>query len=245
MFGSQPDRRKGSRGEILPDENAGLPDSHRPSGLCPRCNKLSSFELVGSLPVTIDYETFSVDHAGQRSRDSLDRVTSLLCRHCNQAVVVVEERWVGESPAKEASRSGSVSYRGIYWWPLPDAQLSSDVPPNISEAFAEASTALMAQCPRAAAVMARRTLEAMADDKGETQGTLAQRLTALDQKGILHPSLSEWAKEVRLIGNVGAHFDPIEQVSINDARQLVSFVRELLQYIYELPAQLARRRSPQ
>jgi hypothetical protein len=92
--------------------------------------------------------------------------------------------------------------------------------------------------------MARRTLEAVTVDKGETAGTLAQRLNALHEKGDLHPSLSEWIKEVRLIGNVGAYFDPIQRVSVSDARQLVSFVRELLRYIYELPAELARRRSP-
>lgn len=92
--------------------------------------------------------------------------------------------------------------------------------------------------------MARRTLEAVAADKGEPKGTLAQRLDALTSKGILHPHLSDWAKEVRLIGNIGAHFDPIREVSVEDARQLFSFARELLRYLYELLAELARRRSP-
>jgi hypothetical protein len=43
---------------------------------------------------------------------------------------------------------------------------------------------------------------------------------------------------------VGAHFDPIETVSKEDAQQLLSFVRELLRFLYELPAELARRRAP-
>ena len=91
--------------------------------------------------------------------------------------------------------------------------------------------------------MARRTLEAVADHQNATGGTLATRLESLATSGTLHPTLGEWAREVRLVGNRGAHFDPIQDVSLTDARDLVGFVRELLKYLYELPAQLSRRRE--
>jgi len=243
IFEKSEPKRKGPRGEVLPPDNEGLPDSHRPSGLCPRCGKQSSFEIAGSLPVTFDYETYSVGSDGTYRHDLIDRVTSLICRHCLQGVVVVEEQWVGEKPKKEQKGGGVISFRGIHWWPLPEAKLSSDIPSDIAGAFAEAVTALAANCPRASAVMARRTLEAITVDKGETKGTLADRLNALGAKGVLHPTLSDWAKEVRLVGNVGAHFDPIKQVTVEDAQQLVNFIRELLKYLYELPAELNRRRS--
>jgi hypothetical protein len=118
-----------------------------------------------------------------------------------------------------------------------------DIPQQIADAFAEAHMALMVQCPRAAVVMTRRTLEAVTEDKGALKGSLADRLEALGAKGVLHPMLSEWATDVRLIGDAGSHSDPIEEVSMDDARQLLSFVRELLNYMYELPAELARRRQ--
>jgi hypothetical protein len=35
---------------------------------------------------------------------------------------------------------------------------------------------------------------------------------------------------VRLIANIGAHFDPIEDVTLADARQLVDFIRELTKF---------------
>jgi len=244
MFGKSEPKRKGPRDEVLPQENEGSPDSHRPSGLCPRCGKQSSFEIAGHLPVTFDYETFIAGHDGSRTHDQIDRVTSLICRHCRQGVVVVEEQWVGDKPKTKQKTGGVISYRGIHWWPLPDVKLSPDIPNDIAGAFAEALTTLAANCPRASAVMARRTLEAITVEKGETKGTLAERLNALGVKGILHPTLSEWAREVRLVGNTGAHFDPIEQVTIEDAQQLVNFIRELLKYLYELPAELKRRRSP-
>jgi hypothetical protein len=92
--------------------------------------------------------------------------------------------------------------------------------------------------------MARRTLEAITVDKGETTGVLADRLKKLASNGTLLPTLADWAKEVRLVGNAGAHFDPINSVSKKDAEDLIAFVRELLRYLYELPADLARRKGP-
>ena len=91
--------------------------------------------------------------------------------------------------------------------------------------------------------MARRTLEAIAVDKGETTGTLAERLRSMSSKGLLHPTLADWTKEVRLIGNLGAHFDPINKVSQDDARQLIDFIRELAKFLYVLPFELNQRRA--
>jgi hypothetical protein len=117
------------------------------------------------------------------------------------------------------------------------------VPPAIASALNEATMCLAENCPRAAAVMARRTLEAVALDQGEAEGTLAQRLAKLAGRNVLQPTLAEWSKEVRLIGNTGAHYDPINEVSQTDAAQLVEFVRELLRYLYILPHELNKRRS--
>lgn len=122
-------------------------------------------------------------------------------------------------------------------------QMSKDIPSEIAGTFIEATSALFADCPRASAVMARRTLEAITADQGETQGTLFDRIRKLVTRGVLQPALADWAHEVRLVGNAGAHFDPINQVSMDDARELVNFIRDLLRYLYEIPADLSRRRS--
>lgn len=236
-------KRKGPRDEVLPLEHEGLPDSYRPAGLCPRCGKQSSFEVAGSLPVTFDLEVIGIAPDGSHTAELIDQVTSLVCRHCHQGVVVVEEKWVGEQPATKQVSGGTISYRGIHWWPLPEQKVSSDVPNGIASAFGEAAAALAAHCPRASVVMARRTLEAITVDKGESSGNLDQRLRALAARGSLQPTLADWAQEVRLVGNTGAHADPMEKVLVEDAQQLLSFIRELMRYLYELPAELNRRRS--
>lgn len=240
IFGKK--QELGSRGEPLVEPNEGLPDSHRPHGLCPRCGKQSSFDTAGALPVTFSGSVVA-SYDGSHRRDVIDQVSSLVCRNCSQGTVVVEEQWVGDQPVREGMTSGTLSWRGIHWWPLPQAKKSADVPNDIAEALAEAATALAAGCYRASAVMARRTVEAVTVDQGESNGTLATRLAALSSRGVLQPTLGDWAKEVRLVGNAGAHFDPIDTVQKDDAEQLLSFVQELLHYLYELPAELNRRRS--
>jgi len=135
-------------------------------------------------------------------------------------------------------------WKGIHWWPMPGAELSKDVPAEIADAFREATICFAANCYRASVTMSRRTVEAVTSDR-EThkKNDLKGGLEALAEKEKLQPALQEWAQEVRLIGNRGAHYNPLEQVSEEDARDLVNFIRELLKHIYELPAQLKRRRE--
>ncbi|MDE3119292.1 MAG: DUF4145 domain-containing protein, partial [Nitrospirota bacterium] len=220
MFGRN--KTKGKRGEPLPENYDGLPDSGRPAGLCPRCEKQSSFDYVQSLPLTFDGR-YIIGHGEPNMPTYHERSTVLICRNCNQGVAVLEEQWTGEHRSIEGKGSGTISWKGFHWWPLAGASSHKAIPASISAAFNEAVLSLSANCPRAAAVMARRTLEAIAVDKGEVNGTLAQRLSNLSSTGQLHPTLADWAKEVRLIGNNGAHFDPINDVSLDDARQLVDF----------------------
>jgi len=131
-------------------------------------------------------------------------------------VVVIKEEWIGEAPKiSQKGSSGLVTYRGIHWWPLPEMSLSEDIPSEIASTFSEASVALNANCPRASVVMLRRTLETITVDKGETEGNLFKRLQRLHERGVLHPSLADWTKEIRLAGNIGAHYDPAQEVSLN------------------------------
>ena len=236
---------RGERNEELPLTHEGLPDSFRPNGLCPRCGKQSSFEIAGELPVTFSKGVI-IQHSGNTNspKGYSDKATCLICRHCEQCVIVIEEEWIGEQPSRLGfGKGGVVSYRGIHWWPLPHTKLSKDIPQDVSNIFDEAVTTYYANAPRATAVMLRRTVESIAVHFGETEGVLANRLKSMAEKNILQPSLADWAKEVRLIGNQGAHFDPANDVSMEDAKQLLTFVQELLRYLFELPAELQRRRG--
>src|SRR5437764_315231 len=115
---SREERPKGDRGEDVPPSNTSVPpDSHDPTGPCPRCGLPSTFALLGSMPITWGGH-YSVTIEGQHQRESLDRVSAFQCRACGQGVAVVEEQWTGGHPSRLGVQGGGVvSYRGVHWWP--------------------------------------------------------------------------------------------------------------------------------
>ena len=168
MFGLW--ERKGKSGEPLPEANDGPPDSHRPSGLCPRCDKQSSFETTGHLPITFDGGIAHPprDQAPYATFD--ERATGFVCRHCRQGFVVVESEWRGGTLKRDNQHNyGDVTWRGHHWWPVPGAVLHDSVPAPVRSAFDEACKCLASDCPRAGTAMARCALEGIVVDKGETK----------------------------------------------------------------------------
>jgi hypothetical protein len=233
---------KGSRNEDLPEEHDGFPDSTRPYGLCPRCNKQSSFDTLGILPATFS-SGMIVSPDGKQRRDYYDRVVSFLCRNCNQPVIVIEEEFIGDKPAKEGISSGENSWQGFFWWPYPSISYIEEVPVPLQKIMQEAKVTFAAQCFRSSAVMARRALEAITVDKGETEGSLAQRIRNLVSAGIIDMNLGNWATEIRLIGNTAAHYDPVDDVEKNEANQIIMFIDQLINYTYIMPAAINKRRT--
>ena len=244
MFNFFSDKKsiKGQRNEDLPENNNGLPDSTMPYGLCPRCNKQSSFEILGSLPATYD-SGFLLSPDCKKSKSFFDRVTSLECRNCNQPIIVIEEEIIGGIPTREKHSSGSIIWKGLFWWPFSNMNISDEIPIDISKILQEAKISYSAQCYRASAVMSRRTLEAITVEKGEDNDILAKRIGNLKAKGILDKNLADWSTEIRLIGNTGAHFDPINDVTKEDANQIIMFIEELIKYLYIMPAEITKRRQ--
>lgn len=99
--------------------------------------------------------------------------------------------------------------------------------------------------------MFRRSLEAIIRDRGSAaavkaldDGNLAAGLRVMADEKDLDPTLAEWAKEIRLAGNVGGHFDPMDDVQPEEAEDLGKLLRSVLTYLYEMPARLKRSRKP-
>jgi hypothetical protein len=61
-------------------------------------------------------------------------------------------------------------------------------------------------------------------------------------EGALDRNLAEWAREIRIAGNAGAHFDPAAPVSADEADDLARLLRALIEYLYEMPARIRRSR---
>lgn len=60
-------------------------------------------------------------------------------------------------------------------------------------------------------------------------------------KGLLPPSMKEWADQIRLIGNEGAH-EP-EGLTMDDPIPMRGFTEAFLRYFITIPFQVALRRG--
>ncbi len=97
----------------------------------------------------------------------------------------------------------------------------------------------------ACVIMCRKGIEAICIDNGENKGNLKTRLKNLNSKGVLENTLFNWANELRLIGNDGAHSHE-QIVNQQDAKDAIDFFDALITYLYHLVKQydeLIKRRK--
>jgi hypothetical protein len=85
----------------------------------------------------------------------------------------------------------------------------------------------------AAALMCRRTVEAICKALAATGSNLASKLQSLYDSGHIDQKLLRWAHGVRLVGNDAAH--EVEQViSREDARDILELTEAILLYVFSL-----------
>jgi hypothetical protein len=131
------------------------------------------------------------------------------------------------------------------YWPVSTTRKKfPDVPEAIAIAACEAHVCLTAGSPRGAVAVARAVLEAVAKHKGIKHGGIQAKIDALYAAGLISEAMKEAAEEIRFAGNEAAHGDLIgEQLSIEDADEIVSLMDSILERIYQEPAQVERIRA--
>ncbi|EIZ2335040.1 DUF4145 domain-containing protein [Salmonella enterica] len=70
-------------------------------------------------------------------------------------------------------------------------------------------------------------------ESGENSTSLAKRLYLLKEQSRITPEMADWAKIIRLDGNVSAHSD--ENFTEQEAREIISFTETFLLYAFTLP----------
>lgn len=232
-----------------PDSPDALPDSHSPHGPCPRCKRISNFTAIEALPVTY-HPSIVFDTPHGRERDVLQRVAVLKCQGCGDNVVVIESKCIDGRPVpvSSGSRSGREEWRGIHWWPAPGMQPGDpDIPTSVADTIAEGTRCLAVQAPRAAVVMFRAALGQIVHNKGsdaaQKQKGLYQQLKKMADEGALEKTVAEWATEVRLVGNAGAHPSTLDAVSQDEAAELLLLISEITNLLYVTLARVERSKA--
>jgi len=213
-----------------------LPDSTDLCGPCPWCDgRVSNFSHKGNVPLV----------GGDTPQAPLQRVSILTCNGCGRGVVVVEDLYYGDT---RHDGSGAISYRGFHWWPGPGVTLRNPaIPTTVSSAYEEAVRCLNAHAPNGAVAMFRTALTWIVEDQGsanaKAKSDLKEKIKAMVADGGLPSVLGNWADHVRLYGNAGAHPDKFGDVDMPEAEDVSRLTHSLIDAIYILPANIAKRQA--
>jgi hypothetical protein len=130
-------------------------------------------------------------------------------------------------------------------WPAADRQLSPNIPESLRLEHKEARSCFSNAAYTATVVMVRRTLEGVCSENGVSKRPLIKALQQMEADGLIEGRLLEWAEELRVLGNEGAHFTG-RRVAREDAQDALALAEALLDYLYVFSAQFAefkKRRS--
>jgi hypothetical protein len=122
---------------------------------------------------------------------------------------------------------------------------SKDIPQAISQALGEAITCHAHRCYTAAAIMVRKTLEELCNDRGATGANLRDRIKSLGSAIIIPPELLVALDDLRLLGNDAAHIESqiYKQVGKEEVEIAIEFTKEVLKAVYQFSGLLQRLQS--
>jgi hypothetical protein len=194
------------------------------SGECPHCRVRSYFQPVGGT------------HQEQvRDTPQYKIVSAAQCQACKGFLLVQGLKPFANQPAQL-----------VNVFPLGKANESvdSEVSPPVADDFKEALRCEWVQAYKGCVVMCRRAVQGSVIELGAKDGRLIDQIDELFSKGKITEALKDFAHEVRLTGNDGAHpgKDGLADVSPKDASDIIEFTREYLHHVYVMPAKLKARK---
>lgn len=198
-------------------------DSHLK--ICPHCGNHTPHKLVFSH----SYKGTWYGSDGKASTDESNPIstdTIFECATCHDISLYSTHEYQDEAPTLMYPKS---------------AELDKSVPQSIANNYREAKT-VQNISPNAFAVLIRRALEALCDDRAVPAGRLQQRLEQLAHKGEIPPILAEITSVLRTLGNSGAH-NTNQNVTVPMTWKMDDFFRALIEYVYIAPSKLAEFRE--
>ncbi|MBI5533366.1 MAG: DUF4145 domain-containing protein [Deltaproteobacteria bacterium] len=121
----------------------------------------------------------------------------------------------------------------IQLFPAALARINAALPERVEESYIEAMKCAGAQAWLAAAVMVRRTLEAIGQEFDPKARRLFDGLAKMKEQGVISEELWRWGEALRFLGNTGAHPSG-DKIQDADAKDAVEFLNAIIQNIYVL-----------
>lgn len=202
------------------------------SGPCPHCGDQSYFQPIAT----------NIDNSEAGVTGIVRCVSATKCQGCKGFLLVIGRRMV------HAGNPGW-SLESVYPIGTPNDKVAPEVveaAKGVAEDFSEGLRCQWIRAFKGCVVMCARAIQGSAIALGATKRQLTDQIDELFAKGRITEALKDFAHEVRVTRNLGAHPDKdgLEEVTEQDAQDIVEFTREFLHHVYVMPAKLKARRTP-
>ncbi len=127
------------------------------------------------------------------------------------------------------------------------SELFQDLPSHLSSAVSRSLKQAernyrLPDCEETSAMAYRRAMEnGISEMHPEIKGNLSARINKLGEKHLIPSAMVEWAHQIRIVGNDGAH--ELEGVSRAELTAAKNFTDAFLRYLVSFPAIVAERRA--
>jgi hypothetical protein len=131
----------------------------------------------------------------------------------------------------------------VYMYPNPKISFDAQkIPGRIKSAFDEALICHSNNCFVASAIMIRKTLEEICEDKKVTGDNLFKRIEKLRDVVVLPNELLSAMQELRLLGNDAAHLEAqtFEQIGKEELEISIELTKEILKAVYQYESLLEK-----
>lgn len=126
-------------------------------------------------------------------------------------------------------------------WPSPES-VDDSIPARARQFLKQAIASIHA--PAGAVMLAGSAIDAMLKEKGLKEGSLYSRIKKAAAENLITSEMALWAHDVRLEANDQRHADDEAELPEEaDARRVIEFSKALAQFLFVLPAQVARARE--
>lgn len=193
---------------------------------CAFCGAKGNFETVQHLERTkpSGHKTLNYD--------------TLKCGHCGNYMFAF---WSANSSS--IGRDGIHSYKVLPWYQSTTGH-PGHWPADIGNYWVEAKRSVEGKNWTAAAIMARSAVQLVVRSHGAIGKNLKEEIDDMASKGLILPSMKDFAHEVRVLANEGTHPQPGSKgTSEKDAKDAVEFLSFLLTVMYDLPKEIENYRN--
>jgi Zn ribbon nucleic-acid-binding protein len=224
---------------------------------CPYCSDLHDFHIFGvSAYKKIGMKTERISNIEVKQREEWEKknptitfFAAALCPQCNNAVTLeIEGRISLYNEIIECLKNPSFipklkEFTLLSVSPKPEEPYTHpSLPDKVNKNFFALQNIIkQSDAPPIVISGCRSVLEAAVRDLDpEGTGSLNARIRALKNKNIISGVLFDWATHVRMEGNEAAHEMAGTQ---QEAAEIVEFTKLFLQYTYEFPDTIRRKRQ--